>query len=557
VIIRSKRKTVIKILRIYEGELDISYEGLSPTEKWLLNRSEDQFHKSVTGIFSDNPYLVPLLLIIIGFISILLVTIFCIINEEFQINLLQIIVAMSFLGASLFSSEIFGTINFIDYISDFRSSLRFSDYENISRVEKLANLRKNQFLLISVISLILAILFDEILLFLFSLPGSIADMIHVSTIGIPGNEIIDFFSIVSISSIILVIIALSIFKGPSLLLSLSLKEESSKVWNVLERKQLSTWKKDSALSLEYYWKKQLDNYTVTGNTRKIIFCKGILASLYLEMSEYSEAKVLLDQLYDYAVKTDDKRGIAAALASIGEYYMTMGDYNRAIDYFNESQSFILNSNLIYSIALAHIGNNDLYKAEKLLAENFNVDNSLTIINTYWSFLSARIQHEKENWGNAIEEYQNTLKMANKLVLNKLSAQICLHLADVFLKKYMASNDEESLVECESLVTRSFAYAKREFSWSLAIESLIMTSIISITRLDFSQAEARISQAIIYAQEKGLLKYKKQTSEILSKIEEFKTRTPLQLFSSLDRSLNQEEMFMYVDSIKKLLKEVKK
>ncbi|MFW9997497.1 MAG: tetratricopeptide repeat protein, partial [Candidatus Odinarchaeota archaeon] len=452
-LIRRKERIVAKILHIFEGELQIQYSDISPVEKWLLERENDSFRRGIINFFTIHPYVFPFLIVVSGFVALVLISIIFILNQDYQINMLQIIVAGAFLFYSLFSSEIFSMFNFVNYL-DFvtesatkLSTLTFPDYEKITRIEELMMLREKQFLLLVCINLLFSLIFDEVMEFISTLVFSIILLPVFQFLNHQRNEGWLIFIIVFIAVIAASLFLTIIMRGFSFIFTRKTFSKTPKSWFLLQKRvSLKTWKRDTADQIENYWKGELEKSRYSDNKYKHRFCLGILASLYLETGEYEQAHNCLTKLEQLSREIGDKKGLATALSSLGEYYLATGEYSRSIECFEESYKLHSNELLLVSIALAYIDSGDLSKGEWYITTHVPEKYKISILKAYWTYVTGRYHHASDNLGLANEEYFKAFKLATKLGLNTLAARICLQRAEVSLKKYLAYWDEQEIDE---------------------------------------------------------------------------------------------------------------
>jgi Tfp pilus assembly protein PilF len=199
-------------------------------------------------------------------------------------------------------------------------------------------------------------------------------------------------------------------------------------------------------------------------------------------------------------------------------YLMKKNVDKAVDYFNRSLNFFVNStddlvdeksfgiacNLIRLIML-NLDLNDYKKAENYL-DKFEILGDLNnrMVQVRKDLGTALILKTRSRAMYKFEAQKILSNIVNQEVLDhEMTIIAMVHLCELLIDELQTYNQEEVLLELESLLNQLYIISQDYKSYFFLIESLILKSKFALVRGKISEADELLKKANIFAEEKNL------------------------------------------------------
>ncbi len=244
-----------------------------------------------------------------------------------------------------------------------------------------------------------------------------------------------------------------------------------------------------------------------------------LGSTNQELGDFGEALLYLKKALSIAKADENEQRVAYSLNNLGTIYMDQGNYPLALEHFKKS--LYINKNLGDSISIAHglFNMGSIYKTQKYYDKAMkSYEKSLEIferINNKKGISSilngiGMIHEENGDYKSALEHYFDALSIGKQIGAKSDIPYVLNNIGEVYLalKDYRTANQyfteakkngieiESKRALCEAFIGLSRTYANQK---------------------EYNSALSNVSEANKISKKHGFLDYKKEVSEILSKI----------------------------------------
>ena len=310
--------------------------------------------------------------------------------------------------------------------------------------------------------------------------------------------------------------------------------------------------------------KALDQYAKSkeifeeiGLLHNVAGCINNISGIQRKLGEYDQALESLNEYYNLKMGLKDERSIGIALNRIGELLLIKGELNEASKHFEDALTITKKYNVKRTLALIYYNLGELNYQRGNLEESikhhlqslaiheeldlaFQIADSLQrlivihldseLLNLAKELLDKFKQVSEKSESKVVKQaYQLSeslfLKESRKerdrnkaeillerlieeeIVDYKIKIEALLNLCDILLWNIRRSEDieleEEILEELNAYVLMLAQTAKKQNSYTLAVESLFLQSQLALLDLDTKEAQQALKEALNIAKENGL------------------------------------------------------
>ncbi|MHA2309077.1 MAG: tetratricopeptide repeat protein, partial [Candidatus Heimdallarchaeaceae archaeon] len=286
-------------------------------------------------------------------------------------------------------------------------------------------------------------------------------------------------------------------------------------------------------------------------------CINDISGVQLRLGNYDEALESLNEYYNLKMGLKDERSIGIALNHIGELHLIKGELSEALKYFEDALAITKKYNVKRTLGLIYYNFGELYYKRgnleeaiknhlKSLAIHEELNLSFLIADSMRRLIAIHLDSELYNLAKELldkfkqmaekseskvvtqsyrlsealylkESRKEREKQKAEVLLERLieeeiadyriKTEALLNLCDILLWNIRRSEDmeleEEILDELNEYVLMLTQTAKRQNSFTLAIESLFLQSQLALLELDTQGALEALKQALVIAKDRDL------------------------------------------------------
>ena len=313
---------------------------------------------------------------------------------------------------------------------------------------------------------------------------------------------------------------------------------------------------DSAKALEYY-NRSKSIYQEIGLHHQVAGCINDISGMQRKLGDYDKALESLNEFYNLKMGLKDERSIGIALNRIGEILLIKGELNEASKHFEDALEIVKKYNVKRTLGLIYYNIGELnYKRGNLeeaitnhlqsLAIHEELDLTFKIADSLQRLIIIHLDSELNKLAKELLEKFKRIadKSESKLVKQayqlseslflkesrnerdrnkaeillerlieeeiadyQIKTEALLNLCDILLWNIRKSEDteleEEILGELNEYAIMLEETAKKQNSFTLAVESLFLQSQLALLELNTGKAQEDLKEALSIAKENGL------------------------------------------------------
>ena len=200
-----------------------------------------------------------------------------------------------------------------------------------------------------------------------------------------------------------------------------------------------------------YSNKALEILKITGNRSLLAAVQGNLGTLNVLNGDLKTADEIFKNILETFSDLEENRYVALSIKSLGDIAIARGDFDVAIDQYEEALKIVEKLNLketyqyctLAELYLQKEKYNDFEILLKSLEEEVRSNPSPTI-EAYIQFIKGLFNLKKLNYGQADIFFKEALKTADKQGRGELSAKILMNLLLLKIAEYDVEKDTSSL-----------------------------------------------------------------------------------------------------------------
>jgi tetratricopeptide (TPR) repeat protein len=306
-----------------------------------------------------------------------------------------------------------------------------------------------------------------------------------------------------------------------------------------------------------YFNRSKEVYQELGLLHYVAACINEISGTQRMLGEYDQALESLNEYYNLKMGLKDERSIGIALNRIGEIKLIKGELNEASKHFedaleivkkydvkrtlgliyynigelnykkgnleeaitNHLQSLAIHEELdltflvadsLQRLIIVHL-DSELYNLAKDLLDKFkqiaDKSESKSVKQAYQLSKSLYLKESKSERERNRAEILLERLVEEDIVDYQIKIEALLNLCDILLWNIRKSEDseleEEILGELNEYVTMLEETAKKQNSYTLAVESLFLQSQLALLELDTNEAQRTLREALSIAKDNGL------------------------------------------------------
>ncbi|MCY3412180.1 MAG: tetratricopeptide repeat protein [Candidatus Heimdallarchaeota archaeon] len=263
-------------------------------------------------------------------------------------------------------------------------------------------------------------------------------------------------------------------------------------------------KGSNSKAIEYYnrsieYRKKLRNklyYAMTCNN---------LGVLYLTSGEYLTAKSFLVNALDLAIEHNTDYLVAYIQTNLGMIYYLTGDPKESLNFSIESlESYLtvsknpvfISMNYVYIIlSLLELQRKELVDEYFIKLKELNDENDYPIIGLHVKLVEAFIAKADKRLNSQAKAQQLLKEIIDDKIIDLIITRFAMiNLADLLLKEYSITGNQESYEELRELIGILYTFAKEQQSYDLLIQVLIFQARFAIIEGNYDEVDALLKDA---------------------------------------------------------------
>lgn len=264
-----------------------------------------------------------------------------------------------------------------------------------------------------------------------------------------------------------------------------------------------------------------------GNIRAVSLVLGSISEILLQKGELDQALQYIQKTLVLDEQLESASSMGRHLGFLALIYAQKGDWDPFWDYGRRSYDFYKAGNkilglskvLIHMVASAtYMGSLDL--AQKHLEELQQLNDSETnkLVNIRYRIAKALVLKKSgrsRNRAKAEEILQRIVE--EEIIEHEMSVLALLNLCELLLEELRAYGDLEIMKDVIVYVDRLLTIAKNQQSYWLLIKTYELKSKLALLDLDLKSARRLLTQAQLFAEDKGLKRLAKKISSDYDKL----------------------------------------
>ncbi|MCF2144706.1 MAG: tetratricopeptide repeat protein [Candidatus Heimdallarchaeota archaeon] len=270
------------------------------------------------------------------------------------------------------------------------------------------------------------------------------------------------------------------------------------------------------------------------NTYKIATALNNMGEICRQMGFLEQSLRNFQQSLHIWEEMGNREAISNSLKNIGTIYYLMSDYKQALAHFElciklnkEIGNKISIAENLYQVIKTYITQNQTEKAQEQLLnlEEINKELSHKPTDQIYRISKALILKSSKklrNWLKAIEILEGVI--IEDVSNYEVTIDALLHLCELYLREYKASNEIETLNDLELAIKTLSSIAERQQSQKLYAETYWLKAHLALVKLNLEEAKALLAKAQQLAEEYDLhmlaMKISNDYDQLLHQFEEW-------------------------------------
>jgi tetratricopeptide (TPR) repeat protein len=299
-----------------------------------------------------------------------------------------------------------------------------------------------------------------------------------------------------------------------------LKGTFEQVWiYVLMARRMLQGKIQYDLALEYTKKALSLAKNIKFNHFWVALCHVGIGAVNYAIGEFEVS--LEHSLKSVAIykKINNKWYLALTLNNIGGLYAEIEDYNKALNYLQESialrePSLTSNEAIIDSIITVALNKGDMELAHKYFSQLEQLyhqqhNPTLDLIYKYNKALMLKYSSRIRDKAEAEKLFKQVAE--TKLMAFDIKIKALIHLCDLYFTEFRLNKSDEVLDDIDLLITKLLDFAEKSHSYLIFCEAFILEARLALIKFELKAARRYLTNAQKVAESHGIKRLAKQIS----------------------------------------------